>query len=126
MKTTICHKHGCYSTAVEGCHYCRVHIRLEENWGKRPAAKRKASNSWHVLYNSSRWKKLSRDFLSKYPFCAVCGCPATVADHIQPHRGNEIIFWDENNLQPLCWKHHSAKTLKENKYFKEGIGGEKK
>jgi len=24
-----------------------------------------------------------------------------VCDHIEPHRGNEQLFWDENNLQTL-------------------------
>lgn len=129
MKTTVCHKNGCYETAVEGHRFCSSHLYLEQEQEarRRNAAMRKKSSAWHGLYNSVRWRNMSRDFLKKYPFCAVCGAPARIADHIQPHRGDELLFWDELNLQPLCWKHHSAKTLKENDYFKselnkKGIG----
>ena len=128
MKTTVCHKNGCYETAVEGHCYCTKHMELENAARRRKPAVRGKSSSWHRLYNSERWRRMSRDFLQKYPYCAVCGAPARIADHIQPHRGNELLFWNELNLQPLCWKHHSAKTLKENDYFKtklneRGIGG---
>lgn len=29
-----------------------------------------------------------------------------VCDHIQPHRGNWYLFWDETNLQTLCKRCH--------------------
>ena len=35
------------------------------------------------------------------------------------------MFWDKSNWQPLCWKHHSAKTLEENNFFREGDRGVK-
>lgn len=131
MRTTVCHKNGCYASAMEGHKYCTAHLYLEQEASQRKPAVRGKSSAWHGLYNSTRWRKLSREFLQKYPYCCVCGQPAKIADHIQPHRGNELLFWDELNLQPLCWKHHSAKTLKENDYFKadlnkKGIGGVKK
>jgi 5-methylcytosine-specific restriction endonuclease McrA len=66
---------------------------------------------------------VSREFLAEYPACVLCGQPAKVVDHITPHRGDEALFWDKSNWQPLCWKHHSAKTLEENNFFREG--GEK-
>jgi 5-methylcytosine-specific restriction protein A len=25
-----------------------------------------------------------------------------LCDHIEPHRGDDRLFWDENNLQTLC------------------------
>ncbi len=38
---------------------------------------------------------------------------ATVVDHIKPHKGDERLFFDINNLQPLCKPCHDRKTAKE-------------
>ena len=27
---------------------------------------------------------------------------AVQVDHVEPHRGAELLFWDENNWQSLC------------------------
>lgn len=43
---------------------------------------------------------------------------ATVVDHIKPHRGDQKLFWDRGNWQPLCEHHHNVKTMTENR-FKE-------
>lgn len=45
--------------------------------------------------------------------CDMCGrlegdTSKLVADHIKPHRGNPVLFWDENNLQCLCTECHSS------------------
>ena len=36
--------------------------------------------------------------------------PATVVDHIIPHRGDKKLFWDERNWQALCESCHNHKT----------------
>ena len=36
--------------------------------------------------------------------------PATVVDHIIPHRGDMKLFWDESNWQALCESCHNHKT----------------
>ncbi len=33
---------------------------------------------------------------------------ATVVDHIQPHGGDQDLFWDESNWQSLCKTHHDT------------------
>ena len=38
---------------------------------------------------------------------------ATVVDHIVPHRGDQKLFWDEANWQPLCKPCHDKKTWNE-------------
>lgn len=43
---------------------------------------------------------------------------ATVVDHIIPHRGDQKLFWDRSNWQPLCEHHHNVKTMTEDR-FKE-------
>ena len=39
--------------------------------------------------------------------------PATVVDHVRPHKGNPAVFWDSTNLQSLCVQCHDAKTKAE-------------
>ena len=33
---------------------------------------------------------------------------ATVVDHKTPHKGDEALFWDQDNWQPLCKTDHDA------------------
>lgn len=40
---------------------------------------------------------------------------ATVVDHIVPHRGDPVLFWDERNWQPLCKRCHDAAKQSEEK-----------
>lgn len=46
-----------------------------------------------------------------HPLCAFCLeqddiTPADVVDHIKPHKGDASLFWDEENVQSLCKRHH--------------------
>jgi 5-methylcytosine-specific restriction endonuclease McrA len=34
--------------------------------------------------------------------------PASVVDHIKPHRGDQKLFWDSENWQSLCKLHHDS------------------
>ncbi|WP_246549152.1 HNH endonuclease signature motif containing protein [Ancylobacter oerskovii] len=48
---------------------------------------------------------------------------AVVVDHIEPHRGDQRLFWDTDNWQPLCEPHHnSTKQREEHRGF--GIGSD--
>ena len=63
----------------------------------------------------SRWRRARASFLKHHPLCAECMrqnkiTPATVVDHIVPHRGDKNLFWDINNWQPLCKDCHDQKT----------------
>ncbi len=92
-------------------------------------------------YRTTRWlrmrkQQLAREVLCKYCLLGVCqhtkqlvkgrkdaeGNPmecltlATVADHIEPHRGDGIKFWNFRNLQSLCATCHSSfKQMMENR-----------
>lgn len=33
---------------------------------------------------------------------------ATVVDHVEPHKGDRVLFFDSNNLQSLCKLHHDG------------------
>jgi 5-methylcytosine-specific restriction protein A len=94
--------------------YCQEHMpqNIRENSSKRG-------------YNY-KWRKLRKLFLQKNPLCHKCKqdgkyVEATVVDHIEPHRGDDKLMWDENNWQSLCKPCHDSKTgkydsLKEYKY----------
>jgi 5-methylcytosine-specific restriction enzyme A len=62
----------------------------------------------------ARWRKYRLGYLTKHPRCAMCNRPATVVDHIEPHRGDTRKFWDPRNHQPLCKVcHDGAKKSQE-------------
>ena len=64
-----------------------------------------------------RWQRARQIFLAENPECVACGGPATVVDHIVPHRGNDVLFWDESNWQPMCKRCHDVKTPTEDGGF---------
>lgn len=68
--------------------------------------------AWKAWYKTARWQKLRALQLHNHPLCVMCRprrlTIATVADHIEPHRGDPILFWDPDNLQSLCETHHNS------------------
>ncbi|SFP62795.1 HNH endonuclease signature motif containing protein [Tranquillimonas alkanivorans] len=54
------------------------------------------------------WDKARTAFLAKHPRCRRCGNPATVVDHVTPHKGDTALFWDKSNWQSLCTPCHSG------------------
>lgn len=70
----------------------------------------------------SKWRKARKGFIANNPFCVICKnegviYKADVVDHIIPHKGNKELFWDRDNWQPLCYRHHSIKTATEDGGF---------
>lgn len=65
------------------------------------------------------WRRERRAFLVDHPLCLGCDAsghavPATVVDHIVPHRGDQRLFRDPRNRQPACkWHHDKVKQLLE-------------
>lgn len=65
-----------------------------------------------------RWQKARARYLKANPLCVQCRkrgvyVKADVVDHIRPHRGDPILFWDESNWQSLCKACHDKKTWNE-------------
>ena len=63
----------------------------------------------------NRWREARAMFLSHHPLCVHCLSrgitqAATVVDHVTPHRGDQTLFWDQTNWQPLCERCHNRKT----------------
>jgi 5-methylcytosine-specific restriction protein A len=75
-----------------------------------------------------QWQKARAGFLAAHPLCRMCSeagviKPANVVDHIIPHRGDERLFWDRSNWQPLCaWHHNSEKAKIEIRGYSRRIG----
>lgn len=71
---------------------------------------------WRKWYKTARWRKLRLKILKRDSYtCQRTGVllsgkyPApnsAVVDHISAHRGNEVLFWDENNLQAVSKEYH--------------------
>lgn len=115
----LCRYCGCSNYRLEGHNFCEKHLWYEEKKQKEREEKERARRDFSKyqrssdLYNTSRWKTVSRNFLKANPYCEICGSPSEVVDHIIPHRGDEDLFWDRNNLQALCKNCHNFKTQKE-------------
>ena len=110
-------KHPKCPNLTEG-YYCDEH--------KDEMGYKQEQSKYKKLYNSSRWQDLRRYRLNTQPLCVECLkkdriFPATVVDHIKPHKGNEKLFYDFNNLQSLCKSCHDRKTAKEDGRWKRRV-----
>lgn len=75
---------------------------------------RKAVQVW---YGSRRWKAKRLAQLRSKPLCAYCERegrtrPATIADHVVPHKGDKSLFWF-GRLQSLCKPCHDSVKARE-------------
>lgn len=102
-----CKKPGCPN--VTRGYFCGEHstYRPPHDRDNRPNANSRGYN-W-------QWQKARKQQLKRQPLCEHCLdldviTPATVVDHIIPHRGDMTLFWDESNWQSLCKRHHDQKT----------------
>jgi len=84
-------------------------------------------SAWAHWYGLERWRRRSRAQLREHPLCKLCldhgrVTRATVADHIEPHRGNWNAFIT-GELQSLCKPcHDSAKRTQELRGYSTEIG----
>ena len=60
-----------------------------------------------------RWRRARAAFLARHPLCAACRAqgrvvPATVVDHVVPHRGDQGAVLGRGNWAPSCKPCHDA------------------
>lgn len=84
------------------------------------------ANEYHYLYNSHRWRKIRKAHLEAYPLCVMCEGQghvtlASVCDHIEPHKGDEELFYN-GPFQSLCKLHHDSTKQRMEHYSRE-LGG---
>lgn len=86
----------------------------------RPSPRRGTTSQ--RMYGAA-WQRFRDAWFAQEPrFCAHCALrgivrPANTADHIRPHKGDPVLFWDPANLQALCGTCHSVKTANEDGGF---------
>jgi hypothetical protein len=61
----------------------------------------------------ARWDRAAVRFRHERPLCLGCEAvnrivACTVVDHVEPHRGDMVKFWDRSKWQPSCDWHHST------------------
>lgn len=78
---------------------------------------------------SARWDSAANGFKRHNPLCL--GCQAVnrvsateVVDHVVPHRGDMLIFWDRSKWQPACGWHHTVVKQRLERLFTAGKIGE--
>ena len=107
-----------------GERYCEAHAAASSD---RDRSRNRRDNGLKSLYDSSQWRYRTRTYiLRRDPFCRIavlCGgrAPACDVDHIvraevyiERNGGNEIAFFDEQNLRGGCHACHAHKTALEN------------
>lgn len=73
---------------------------------------------WKRWYHLARWKRLRREVIREAEYiCAQTGVilmdggrgpNAAVVDHITPHKGDPVLFWDKRNLQAVAKSWHDS------------------
>lgn len=89
-------------------------IRCACQVARRAEVDRRRPNAAARGYDGA-WQKARAGFLVAHPRCEMlvtsgqrCDRPATVVDHVKPHRGDKRLFWDRSNWQPLCERCHNV------------------
>jgi len=111
LTAKVCGHPGC--VAVVTTTYCETH---------RKQASKARTRTWNTGSASARgydrrWRTARAAYLAKHPLCVSClaadrTAPATVVDHVVPHKGNTTLFWDQSNWQSLCRPCHDSKTAR--------------
>lgn len=108
---SVCRHAGCGALiAVSGL--CAKHER------ERQAQYDKERGSAASRGYGRQWQLAREGYLRRHPLCVTCkdagrAVPATVVDHIRPHRGDKVLFWDSSNWQAVCKRCHDSKTARE-------------
>lgn len=81
---------------------------------------RDATQHWRAWYKTAKWQRIKvRVHVRDNYICAGCPVPhvcvgkhpapnSPVADHIKPHRGDERLFWADDNVQTVCKAYHDS------------------
>lgn len=73
---------------------------------------RRLQKPWLQWYRLPAWRAYRAEYLALNPRCIICGAPSEIVDHIKPHKGDESVFWNAANHQPLCKVCHDSKTAR--------------
>lgn len=117
-----CRKCKMPTRAGQYCERCAVKVQAKKTV-KAKAYDNKRGSAAQRGYGWE-WQKESKSFLflPENRFCVRCKAKglltmSTLVDHIKPHKGNAVLFWDRSNWQGLCVTCHNKKTATEDGGF---------
>jgi len=75
---------------------------------------------------TARWEREAASFKADHPLCRGCLAvgrvsPAELVDHVEPHRGDQDLFWDQSKWQSSCRWHHDVVKQRLERMFDEGL-----
>lgn len=92
---------------------------------------RDVTDPWRAWYKTARWQKLRRQVLKRDLYtCQRTGVLVTgkypapnsaVVDHKKPHRGDPVLFWDEDNLHTVSKVYHDSVKQAEEQSAIKGV-----
>lgn len=77
-----------------------------------------------------RWAKAAAAYKRQHPLCVCCKANGRIrmvalVDHVVPHKGDQVLFWDEANWQSLCNDcHNGPKKKLEARYERGNLSAE--
>lgn len=102
-----CCNPGCAELVDSG--YCDKHKRQQQRYEDQ------RRGTAHQRGYNSRWSRYAKFFLRQQgnQICKLrldgCNYVAECVDHIEPHNGDMVKFWDSNNHQAACIHCNSVK-----------------
>lgn len=73
---------------------------------------------WRAWYKTARWQKLRAKVLARDRYTCQCtgvllvgkhpAPDSPVVDHVEPHRGDEALFWNAANLMAVSKAYHDS------------------
>ncbi len=114
-----CRHPGCGALVRDGSGRCPKHLEQKQQADKKNQQQYdKARGTSAMRGYGGRWEKARATYLCSHPLCVSCKVqgrlePATVVDHKIPHKGDQGLFWSEENWQSLCKPCHDRKTASE-------------
>ena len=124
---SICRQVSC-SAVIPAPGYCDKHRQAKQK--EQDRYRGTASERGY----DSKWSKARKHYLRSHPLCVYCQraglvVPASVVDHIKPHKLKDSIdsgdaeliararqlFWDSANWQSLCAPHHNSTKQREDR-----------
>lgn len=110
---------GCVALVPRGTRHCAAHQpRAERMERDRQAVYDRVMRDADAkrFYGSPAWLAIRQLVLSEQPVCQHCNRAfANQVDHILPRSINRSLELERSNLQALCQRCHSAKTMSETK-----------
>lgn len=105
---------------VRGGARCPKH--MEQHVAVGTTRNKKEHHAVRAGFKRVDWERVRAEWLRCFPNCVECQArnvltKATDVDHIHPHNGDPVLFFDRDNLQSLCHACHSRKTAAEDGGF---------